>query len=242
MLERNELYFCASHGFNDPFDSRGRRSFEFTSDEELIKRFVPLECSRQNISEDEAVAYLKDMISSEMRRMGYLNANSALFQKLVLQGFGICCFSEIPNDILMWSHYAGGHTGFCLEFARADDNFLGYARKVTYPEDDEFPSVDYWIQDPNRKLEEFTKIVLTKAKHWAYESEWRAVDRPEEISHQYVGHVGRYEPDILSGIIFGLCMSVDQRGELQSLLAGRPVKFYEARAVKNRFQIEIVEI
>ncbi len=26
------------------------------------------------------------------------------------------CFSERPDDFLMWSHYAGGHAGICLEF------------------------------------------------------------------------------------------------------------------------------
>ena len=28
----------------------------------------------------------------------------------------VVCFSESPDDFLMWSYYAGGHAGICLEF------------------------------------------------------------------------------------------------------------------------------
>ena len=43
---------------------------------------------------------------------------------------GVCCFSELVDDLLMWGHYANGHRGFCLEFdtqlgARSDSTFQG---------------------------------------------------------------------------------------------------------------------
>ncbi|MBY0506072.1 MAG: DUF2971 domain-containing protein [Bryobacteraceae bacterium] len=34
----------------------------------------------------------------------------------------VACFSERPDDFLMWSHYAGGHAGVCLEFEAEIDN------------------------------------------------------------------------------------------------------------------------
>lgn len=40
-----------------------------------------------------------------------------------LNNSSVACFSERNNNFLMWSHYAGGHTGICLEFeVDADPN------------------------------------------------------------------------------------------------------------------------
>lgn len=33
-----------------------------------------------------------------------------------LKNSAVACFSETYSDFLMWSHYASGHTGICLEF------------------------------------------------------------------------------------------------------------------------------
>ena len=30
--------------------------------------------------------------------------------------YGVICFSAIWNHILMWSHYANSHQGFCIGF------------------------------------------------------------------------------------------------------------------------------
>jgi len=34
----------------------------------------------------------------------------------MLDSFAIYCLSSKPNDILMWSHYANSHKGFCIEY------------------------------------------------------------------------------------------------------------------------------
>jgi hypothetical protein len=33
----------------------------------------------------------------------------------------VCCLSEVPDDLLMWGHYADSHQGFCLEITPAND-------------------------------------------------------------------------------------------------------------------------
>ena len=42
-----------------------------------------------------------------------------------------------------------------------------------YPKDDEFPYIDYFAPDVNKRLEEMSKVVLTKYQRWEYEKEWR---------------------------------------------------------------------
>jgi hypothetical protein len=29
---------------------------------------------------------------------------------------GVACFSALPDDLLMWAHYADKHRGVCLKF------------------------------------------------------------------------------------------------------------------------------
>ena len=38
------------------------------------------------------------------------------FLKELSKSFGIICFSEIPDSLLMWSHYATNHQGFVFGF------------------------------------------------------------------------------------------------------------------------------
>ena len=44
---------------------------------------------------------------------------------------GVTCFTEDCTNLLMWSHYAENHTGFCLEFD-ASNEFFSNVRKVDY--------------------------------------------------------------------------------------------------------------
>lgn len=241
MLRRNSLYFCASHMFNDPFDCRARKEFEFANDDELIERFTPLEANHSDISVDQARARLTQIVASPMAKQAYLEEKSNLFQKLAMQGFGICCFSEVPDDILMWSHYSAGHKGFCLKFRRVENGFLHYTRPVTYPQDDEFPFIDYWLTNPKDQINEFKKVVLTKSRHWSYEKEWRALDRLERINEYYEGHELIYPQEDLVGIIFGLRMSDSQKENIQEALEHHKVEYFEARIRRNMFNIEICE-
>ena len=242
MLANNELYFAASNAFNDPFDCRARKDFEFNDNNDLISKMAPLEATHQGIAVSEAVAYLKEVTATQDAIQDYKKRKSELFQLLVLQSFGICSFSEIPNDILMWSHYSDGHKGFCAEFIRTDENMLKWARSVDYPTNDEFPCIDYWKTKPEEQIEEFTKIILTKSKHWCYEKEWRILDRPSEIDATYSGHTSTYPDSMLSGIIFGARMPQKDRKTIIDILSKKAVSFYEAVIVKDRFELSVVDI
>jgi hypothetical protein len=54
-----------------------------------------------------------------------INQPSLEEAKKAIKELGVVCLSEINNDILMWSHYADGHTGFCIEFERSEINPTG---------------------------------------------------------------------------------------------------------------------
>lgn len=242
MLSNNDLYFAVSESFNDPFDCWARKEFEFKDDQDFIEKWTPLEASQQNISLEEAHNYVKKMAESKQSKDEYIKRKSQMFQKLVLQTFGICSFSEMSDDILMWSHYSGGHKGMCIEFNRTSENMLRHASPIEYPDDDEFPYVNYWLGSNEAQLDEFVKIILTKSKHWKYEKEWRLIHRLDVIDEHSRGHSVGYPDEMLSGIIFGLRMNGKEKITVKKTLSGKSVRYYEAKPVNNKFRVEIVEV
>ena len=83
------------------------------------------------------------------------------------------CLSEVYDSILMWSHYAQNHTGFCIEYDFEENNMF-YKRlyPVKYTKDryaiskaDMSNSNTHWIY----------KTICSKSDVWSYEKEWRIV-------------------------------------------------------------------
>ena len=92
-----------------------------------------------------------------------------------LKNIGVCCFSEVIDDPLMWAHYTNQYHGFALGFQGSNftvqmskDDFSKHTlTKVIYPE-----------QPPQIKMNyPFAQhyLLSTKFKRWAYEKEWRLI-------------------------------------------------------------------
>lgn len=94
-----------------------------------------------------------------------------------LQKNGITCFSEIPNNLLMWSHYAESHKGICVGFKlqdifltfQKDTNYKVAVLKVKYTED--LKPVDYF----NNQNLSILNCLRTKSINWEYEKEVRLI-------------------------------------------------------------------
>jgi hypothetical protein len=83
----------------------------------------------------------------------------------------VCCFSEYNDSILMWSHYADNHKGFCIEYdLQNEDNLRPFLLPIIYSS--ELFSIQIF-----EELSSVKKIgsTLIKSKEWEYESEWRLV-------------------------------------------------------------------
>jgi hypothetical protein len=79
----------------------------------------------------------------------------------------IYCLTEDPLSTLMWSHYAADHTGICLEFHLSNLLFTK-VRGLVYKE--QFPAIA-----PDEMFDRALDMILTKAKCWEYEREFRLV-------------------------------------------------------------------
>jgi hypothetical protein len=148
--------------------------------------------------------------------------------------YGIVSFSEKPDNLLMFAHYAKDHTGYCLKYKRSAENVLSMTRAVNYEE--HYPKFSLLDSEFRKKGTLGDKVLLTKAKCWEYEDEWRVsfANLPRRII--------KSPHSILEGIIFGCNMRPEQREEIFKLNKRRakPVAIFEARKKKFEFALEII--
>lgn len=87
---------------------------------------------------------------------------------------GIVSFSEVPDENLMWAHYANDHKGFVVEFDESDSFFD--QRRSNKDEFFHLRSVEYQKKPPSyKKLTDLdgTKLLCGKQARWSYERERR---------------------------------------------------------------------
>ena len=233
LLVHNEIYFASPASFNDPFDCQVRISMGGSDDSHrenlrgLFDRFKP-ELPPEQV-EQQVDAIIKQGVH---RKPEVLERVTKDLQKEV-NGLGVFCMTAKPNDILMWSHYADGHAGFCVKFRHHNEPFLGRSQPVVYRE--QYPRAVY-LEDSS--YEQFEKVVLTKAEFWGYEQEWRVLEIKSGPG------VYSLPPELLCGVILGYRMSPEDRRQVREWVEGRdPASVvYEARLKKDKFGLDIVAI
>jgi hypothetical protein len=229
IFTASEIYFPSPNEFNDPFDSRIRRVFGGTRHQQ--KLFLRNMLPRINPSVPRRA--INEMIKNERKRK-IVQASLDKTENRHRSKIGVYCMSEKRDNILMWAHYSECHTGFCLEFDIQND-FFGKALEVKYSEKFSIVNITEY-EYTNHKL--LADILLTKAKDWEYEREWRIVD------HVKGPGVKKFPPAALTGVIMGCQISNEHRIFLTELIKQREPRpqMYEARVKKEEFGIEIVNI
>lgn len=84
----------------------------------------------------------------------------------------LACYSEIPDNFLMWSHYTDGHRGIVVEFDLKSPFFSPPANlmPVSYRSD----RVSARVDTKGFAFDEHElSVVRTKSLAWSYEREWR---------------------------------------------------------------------
>jgi len=143
-FEKSLLWLSAPGDFNDPFDcshsvlkttfieeafasniatflsSTQWDSLLSTSEKEAIKAspnpfrelgsILFVRTGNPRVTEEQVNRILDGTLKTLFDKL------AARLNELVKEKLRICCFSEVPDSILMWSHYAKHHQGFCIEY------------------------------------------------------------------------------------------------------------------------------
>lgn len=162
-LKGNTVYCNTVESFNDPFDmfpSYPTTNEMVTKLEKCVREKFWHKYAGCKISEI-APALLKKFLLAEDRKRN--------------TKYGVACFAEFENNILMWSHYAKDHTGVCIGY-EMDEDFLDESGmqhkliKVQY--DNQRPSFNPYSENSFEMTEQ---IITTKFKVWQYENEYRVL-------------------------------------------------------------------
>lgn len=151
----------------------------------------------------------------------------------------ICCFSRNFRNILMWSHYADSHRGFCIGIDNYDIENSEIFSNVIYSKSFlEFDNEKIFLkhdieQGVNRNWE---KILTHKALDWAYEEEVRLIlELGENYTKGRTFHIGQAS---ITQVFFGLCMSEGDKEILKNIMKGRSCTFYQMVRSDNSFALE----
>ncbi len=228
------IWFASPPSLNDPFECRPWFTFDGTNDDIVGVIARVLQRHQPQLGTTDVLAQ-----ALEIHRNGRHRNQSfwAHFRQdvvaMLAKNIGLCCLTRSNTDILMWSHYAAEHIGYCLEFEATDHTpFFGEAQRVNYAT--EFPAVDFF-RTPNDIQVDL--IFLTKFAGWEYEQEYRIIDL------QSGAGLHTYPAELLRCVTLGLRMPQSDRMLVLDWLKGRgsDVKVYEASIDEREFKIVVRE-
>lgn len=226
MLADKTAWLSTPNSFNDPFDCA--IGLDHDRMEESINQALSDAYKIYGGAKKEAKSHSDDQRKFFKEAYDKLNTSiNHIFQKA-----GIFSLSEANDDILMWSHYADYHRGFCVGYERSDDNFLGvHAEPVIYQKN--YPSLS--AKDITSDGGQMNVLWLTKSDHWSYEKEWRIIQKEGNKLFQF--------PCNILTIIFGMKMSEENRTVIRTIL-GNEQNFQYKGAAKSRkgFWLDLVNI
>lgn len=236
MLANNQIYFASPRDFNDPFDCGAHEHMldDLREDTlEALARAHP-DVSPESVTKENTQRFKEAF--HQHPEIIQIKEKLKVDHEEFLNSEGVLSLSERNDSILMWSHYANDHKGFCIGF----ENSLGLdgLMEVEYSEDRGNDLIKEFLlmqaMSPEGRQENVTKLYLLR-KHidWRYEQEWRALRKQGLME---------YDDEHLYCVIFGMKMPEDERKVIRILLKGKKVKFFEAVKNTRYFSLDIKQI
>lgn len=235
-LKNAQIFFNCPSTFNDPFDSSIQETIFTLSNNDLVEihnHYI----DEGGIKSDKVDSFkdLPDNFRGQVERGMHQPLRD--LESMYLNELGCSCFTEDNTEILMWSHYANGHKGICLEFNTSGEPF-NKLFKVEYSND--FPSVSIvkLLTDVRgiSLTEETLRPLLTKYTSWEYEKEWR-------VFHKVSGTLFGYDVESLKAVYFGVNIDYADLEIVCLILLGQnpEVKFYRSHKGIDEYKVDFEE-
>jgi hypothetical protein len=185
LLRKREVFFRSRHQLNDPNELRPRIVLE-GSDAQLRKYARHLLANYSQTRFSPAKRHQEESRLIQRYRRDPQLLEDQLHE--LLDKIGILSLSASDCVPQMWSYYANGHRGLCVEF-RADSGLFLAAQRVTYSSS--APVINR-LTDDNEAI--LTKSMFHKAAAtWAHEQEWRVIARWRD-EEQIARYLSQHNP------------------------------------------------
>lgn len=239
LLIKNELFMSPPSWLNDPFDCRIFENYlKFVDTPEKKEKYILDSLSRNadsfkelNLSEEQAREMLTNRLKDTLR---YQVRSEVIGSEIDDKRIGIACLSEEWNSILMWSHYAADHKGYCIGF---DEKRLRYSQLFGKMKRVEY-SKKYPELNPLNKLQNSSDFkYFFKSLDWQYEKEIRLMNLFLDNKTQESNRIIILDNQYIKEVILGLNMEKKDRNEIISIAKDKETDVWQA--IKGDFEFKI---
>lgn len=180
------------------------------------------------------------------------------------------CLTETNDNLLMWSHYAKGHTGICIEYdlkRLKNDPYkiLNHIYPVIYDNDilikRNIPNIkrdhnilklsidNSDVYDGQELFDDIVPLFLIKSEEWSYECEWRIIYSMKQMydENDETLYKGNIPFNCISGVYLGVKIHPEIRQNIIEICqrlntTKNPVKVHQAKIGSNRSSVEFEEL
>lgn len=234
----DEIYFSPPSEFNDPFDTgipilyrssgaSSERILEHMLKSNLEVNDPPWDEERIRSRHLELIGQTKDLQVAQTEDLAAIMELS--------QRTGVFSLTEKESNILMWSHYAANHTGFCIGYRTSPlYSFLRTQADVILPRivySPDCPLVNPY--DPNISLDWYYAPFTHKFLDWDYESEWRL------ILHDGAKRIIPIPENTIESVTLGLRISKENEAVLIEKIRARKLRPNVFRIIRKFSSFEL---
>lgn len=223
-LKNNYVWLSKPKDFNDPYDCAGCFDMEKTL-ENLLRE-------KQHNGDNSKILNRHKNLSNTTQKI--LESSQVKLKNALQQKVKISCFSETYNNILMWSHYAQSHTGFCIEYNISNLELTNSFKKNLFPVFYTPKPIDMSKAILSEQKEIFENIlIINKSEDWKYEKEWRYITSSEDDSKFIM-------PVKPKAIYLGTKISEENKNIMLKIANNEyQIPCYELQPQMNSFKLEI---
>lgn len=165
-------------------------------------------------------------------------------QENLIRRFRVACFTTTPYSLLMWSHYANYHKGFCIEYEFSNDikkyeKILTNILPVIYSNErtSVLDACVKYLRDTVIQEEILWSIykygLLTKSLDWKYQNEWRLISADSLITDS------KYNCSFfpITKVYFGNRMEPNERKKLIEICKTQDLPYQGIIIKKDRYKM-----
>jgi len=260
-LEEESIWLSDPKGFNDPYDCSFHHKIEIDPDNadsvlamaheySLVNGLTEEQIQSVRKSDNPTVRLLElsypdrpdfgrscgEALSHAMKERA--NALVREISEGFKQTFKIGCFSENPKSILMWSHYADYHTGFCIGYDFHELGNEDVRTRLIYPvvySDEMFDATGVFSSPKNvDNILYLNQVALMKSTEWSYEKEWRLV-----FGNMLIQEEMSYRLPKPKHVILGTKISSDNEKTIRQICEIKNIEVLKLYMKHNQFVLDI---
>lgn len=236
--------------FNDPYDCDFVVENSFLHEKAARELYIETLKGQQSLSEkDENLLRTADDWKSALETIMGVPLSSDLGQALmqgvnnslreIKKDFRVGCFSAVKDSILMWSHYAQNHKGFCIEYDFDESPLAGHLHPVQYSNQRKHIPGTFANSNGESANKAIYEATLYKSSAWEYEKEWRCVFHREELNpFPFVGKTAFQLKDYIHAVYLGAQTDEKYCAQICNHYHGTNVKVYRMRMLADSYKLE----